>query len=116
MTKERDPRVVTIAKELVKIQPYGKDWRKTQPSAADYHAALIAVRTLDEQAEYEYSIAMRRTDIEDDWHVGLSWKADLERERRGMEAMQRVCKEQNVQMEYKLVKRLKPREVVVEDV
>lgn len=65
------------------------------------------------EPEYEYSIAMRRTDIENDWHVSLSWKADLDRERRGMEAMQRVCMEENVEMEYKLVKRRKP---VVEDV
>lgn len=37
-------------------QPYGFEYVKSGPSAADYHAAIIAVKTLDEAAEYEYSI------------------------------------------------------------
>lgn len=63
--KERDPRVVAIAEKLVEVQPYGKDFRKTVPSVADYHAALIAVRTLDGMAEYEYALQMK--DIFGNW-------------------------------------------------
>jgi hypothetical protein len=86
------------------------------PSALDLHLAVVALNHAEEQAEYEYAIAMRRSDLGRDWAVSTSWKADLERERRGMVAMQKVCKEKNYPFEYKLVKRRKPREAVVEDV
>lgn len=56
MTHTRDPRVVKIAEKLFEAMPYGFEHMKVGPGAADYHAALIAVNTLDEQAEYEYSI------------------------------------------------------------
>ena len=47
MHKERDPRVVAVAEKLAMAQPYGFEHVKSGPSAADYHAALIAVQTLD---------------------------------------------------------------------
>ena len=56
MSNPRDPRVVAIAEKLAEVQPYGFEHMKVGPSAADYHAALLAVKTLDEQAEYEYNI------------------------------------------------------------
>lgn len=57
MPRERDPRVVKVAEKLAAAQPYGFEYVKSGPSAADYHAAIIAVKTLDEEAEYEYAIA-----------------------------------------------------------
>lgn len=60
--KDRDPRAEAIAAKLVEIQPYGKDFRKTVPSVADYHMALIAVRTLDEMAEWEYAVQVHQDD------------------------------------------------------
>lgn len=44
---ERDPRVMAVAERLAEAQPYGARVRNGWPSAADYHAAIIAVQTLD---------------------------------------------------------------------
>lgn len=56
MTRERDPRVVAIAEALSLAYPYGFEYVKNGPSAADYHAAIIAVKTLDGDVEYEYNL------------------------------------------------------------
>jgi hypothetical protein len=37
-----------VANALAQAQPYGFEYVKGGPSASDYHAALIAVRTLDD--------------------------------------------------------------------
>lgn len=42
-----DPRVMAVAERLAEAQPYGARVRNGWPSAADYHAAQIAVQTLD---------------------------------------------------------------------
>ena len=65
MDKQRDPRVQAIADKLARDCPYGSSetYKVGAPtSAADYHAARIAVKTLDEMAEYEYNI--ERTSLE----------------------------------------------------
>jgi hypothetical protein len=56
MHKERDPRIVAVAEKLALAYPYGFEYVKSGPSAADYHAALIAVQTLDEMGDWEYAI------------------------------------------------------------
>jgi hypothetical protein len=62
MSKERDPRVVAVAENLALAYPYGFERVKNGPSGADYHAALIAVKTLDEMAEYEYAVQVHQDD------------------------------------------------------
>lgn len=55
---ERDPRVVAVAERLSLAQPYGV--RVTNgPSAADYHAAIVAVKTLDEMAQGTFKFEQR---------------------------------------------------------
>lgn len=56
MSEERDPRVVAVAEKLALAYPYGFNYVKSGPSGADYHAAIVAVKALDEMAEYEYSV------------------------------------------------------------
>lgn len=109
--KPRDPRVEAIAAKLVEIQPYGKDFRKTEPSVADYHAALIAVRTLDEMAEFEYSIESHDLD-KDVRSVDPFWKsspADLETPLKRLRAHQQSYVDYGgyIHAEYKIVKRRK---------
>ena len=56
MITERDPRVVKVAERLALAYPYGFEYVKSGPSGADYHAAIIAVKALDEDVEYEYAV------------------------------------------------------------
>lgn len=62
MHKERDPRVVAVAEKLALAYPYGFVRVKNGPSAADYHAALIAVQTLDDVNDVEWEYNIQTTD------------------------------------------------------
>lgn len=110
MPKERDPRVTAIAEKLVEIQPYGKDWRKTEPSVADYHTALIAVRTLDGMAEYEYNIQATDTDDGETWIYWASWQPDTEWLTGLLERLNEIDGDGSGHT-YKIVKRRKAGEV-----
>lgn len=105
MPKERDPRVTAIAEKLVEIQPYGKDWRKTEPSVADYHTALIAVRTLDGMAEHEYNIQATDTDDGETWIYWESWQSVTEWLEGLLEVLNETAEEAG--QTYKMVKRRK---------
>lgn len=111
MPTQRDPRVTAIANELAKIQPYGKDFRKTEPSAADYHAALIAVRTLDEMTEFEYTIEYHDLD-KDERSVRSFWVDDPAKLEVGLVNLRKHQQSHidyggRAHAEYKIVKRRK---------
>jgi hypothetical protein len=70
MSNPRDPQVVAIAQKLARDCPYGSSDTYVigaPPSAADYHAARIALRTLEEIDGYEYSMAT--IGLDGDWKV-----------------------------------------------
>lgn len=104
--KERDPRVTAIAEKLVEIQPYGKDFRKTEPSVADYHIGLIAVRTLDEMADYEYNIQATDTHDGETWIYWASWERDTEWLTGLLERLNELDEDESG-CTYKIVKRRK---------
>lgn len=118
MSRVRDPRVVKIAEKLAKEQPYGFEHMKVGPSAADYHAALIAVNTLDEEAEWEYNIEC--TDLVTGhtrfyrplWEPNTEWLQKKLDERK--EYDRKLLNAPNggpLEYEHKLVKRRKPGKV-----
>lgn len=111
MARERDPRVVKIAEKLAMAQPYGFEYVKSGPSAADYHAALLAVKVIDEDVEYEYNIEAHDLD-RDKRRVDGFWVDDPAKLDLGLENLRKH--QQNyvdyggyVHVEYKIVKRRK---------
>lgn len=98
MSEERDPRVVAIAENLAEVQPYGGaefsafDFRKKVPSAADYHAALLAVKTLDGMAEYEYGIEVSASRAEGGVFYYDEWYKTPEEAQAVLMEFQRVVK------------------------
>ena len=115
MHKERDPRVVKIAEKLAEVQPYGFEYVKSGPSAADYHAALLAVETLDAEAEWEYNIECLDLVTGHTSYWRPLWEPDAEWLQKKLDARKEYDRKLlNVpnggplEYEHKLVKRRKP--------
>jgi hypothetical protein len=108
MSKARSPQVVAIAEKLARDCPYGSsDTYKigAPPSAADYHAARIALRTLEEIGEYEYAVwhsFPHSENLRDYSYVVGAWGGKDERTR-----MLKALDTNDVTGEYKLIKRRK---------
>lgn len=121
MHKERDPRVVAVAEKLALAYPYGFEYVKSGPSAADYHAALIAVQTLDEMGDWEYAVEETKIEYGNGLIIGY-WSPYLENCIALKKDMEKRHEDHYVKLtgkhwySYRLVKRRKPQPYVeVED-